>query len=86
MATIFQHDPSSAVTQGFSVRISDPDYVNGPVTLYAVGAENILQVAKEYNDSTTDPVSRQCLATLLLWRGKGLVECQHYYFEIRHTT
>lgn len=79
---IWQRDPSSAIMHGFSVRVHDPDYVKGPVTLYAVGEENVLQVAKEYNDTTTDRVSRQCVAVLLLWRDNRLVECQHLYFNI----
>lgn len=80
--TIWQRDPSDVIMQGFSVRISDPDYINGSITLYAVGAENLLQIANEYRDTTTDHGSRQCLATLVLWRTNRLVECQHYYFNI----
>jgi len=74
--------PSSDVMNGFSVRISDPAYISGPVTLYAVGKEDLLQVAGEYKKTTTSHVSRQCIATLLLWRKYRLVECQHLYFDI----
>ena len=74
--------PSSAIMNGFSVRISDPAYISGPVTLYAVGEENLLQVAGEYKKTTTNHVSRQCIAALLLWRHDHLVECQHLYFDI----
>lgn len=80
---IWQHWATSAIMNGFSIRVSDPDHIGGPVTAYAIGEQDLLKAAKDYAATTTDRVQRRCIATLLLWqKGKYTVtECQHIYFD-----
>ncbi len=75
---------TSDIMQGFSVRVSDPDHLGGPIMAYAIGEENLLEAARDYANTTTDRVERQCIATLLLWQAgrASITEVQHIYFRV----
>lgn len=57
---IWQRYATADVLKGFSVRISDPNHISGPITAYAVGTEDLLAATQDYAATTTDRVQRQC--------------------------